>query len=222
MLMRLRRIGLALAAAVAATVGVVGPAVAAPPVYPPAAGGPVQVIVPGLTLGGSSARAVSVTLTPGSPTSSLTLGRGARLMVTLTGFAAGESVSGSVHATCTGRDFDGTFGPYTAGAEGITIGPFQFARPCVYTFTFTGSGMVASLGVGGKVPAAAVAAAATETYTLTVTVKDVAAAGAVSSAALPRTGGSGLTPVWIGLALVVLGGGAYALSRRRGATVRQE
>jgi LPXTG-motif cell wall-anchored protein len=221
MLMRLRRIGLALAAAVAATVGVVGPAVAAPPVYPPAAGGPVQVIVPGLTLGGSSARAVSVTLSPGSP-QSLTLGRGARLMVTLTGFAAGESVSGSVHASCTGRDFDGTFGPYTAGAEGITIGPFQFARPCVYTFTFTGSGMVASLGVGGKVPAAAVAAAATETYTLTVTVKDVAAAGAVSSAALPRTGGSGLAPVWIGLALVVLGGGAYALSRRRGATVRQE
>lgn len=208
--MRLRRIGLAVAAVVAASLTAVGPAMAAPPVYPPSTGGPVQVIVPGLTLGGSSAGAISVTLS--QPTTPITVRPGTRLMVTLTGFDPGESITGTVEAKCTGQDFTGTFGPYTVGAAGITIGPFQFARPCVYTVTFTSQDTVTSMGLGGKMPAAAVHAAAGESYTLVVTVE----AGAPVAATLPRTGGPGLTPLWIGLGLLFLGGGAYAVSRRGG------
>ena len=206
--MRVRRSLAVLAAGFTSALLVATPAAAA--VYPPPDEGNTVVLLEGVTLGGSVAGATEVTVT--DPEEAVTVEAGASVMVTLTEFDAGETVSGTV------SDGTGTasFGPGTADENGdITFGPFTFAATGTYTLTFVSQGVVTSLG-GGRVPVTDVHAAAGDTYVLTVDVVAPAAGEAAvpPTASLPKTGGSGLTPLWIGLGLVALGGGAYLVSRR--------
>ncbi len=214
--MNVRRTVAVFAAALAATLGLVGPASATGPTYPPSTSTGTKVLLPGLTFGGPQTGKMGTPITVPEPPSttatvagqSATRPAGTRLMMILQG-SPNDKVTVSVTGSCKNQAKAGpvTIGTFPADA---VLGPFTFSTPsCTYVFTFEWTVNAVSLGAtGSRVPAAAVGAAATVTSQLTVTIP-------ASSTALPKTGGPGLGIVWAGVVLLLLGIAAVLAATRR-------
>lgn len=204
--MKIRRL-VAMAAVALAALGVAGPAAAAgsyPPVPPPAAGS----FAPGLLVAAQKAQ-VQFNVAPNA--SATGKARAGDVLGLLFNGVPGQQVYLTVKNGGLSR-------LYTLPVDNgsVQVGPLQAVTPGQYVFQLTNKLEVTS-GRGTAVHAAAADYSAT--FTLTV-VNGVGAGGTTTNAGssangLPKTGGSGLTPVWVGLALLLTGGAFVGVTTRR-------